>query len=404
MLSRSLILLTIGEFAINAGRGALTLVLGAILYEQTGGVWAFALAFLSDFLVAIFIQGIAGSMVDKHGPGKILNITLTLSCCILAVCWVAMLNLEETATLIFSCAVLLSVFRPFIRTSVFSLLPALFSESALQKANGTTSLAFQLGQFAGMLIAGATLELGSNELAIFVILMTFSVSAISYFSLSLTHLNTKPTSNVTSKYIGWKSIRALVRQGAVLRGCVIGSIDYALIAVFNLLLAPVVAHNFDNLSRWLGILDAAFAVGAIAAGVFVIKKNQCMGLKYRYSLLAHTSAALLLVGYALQWSSYVILIFVISFGLFSTVSVVMWNTLLQKNAPEEIRGRVASAKYILNTLAVSIAITCVSFANDFSFKVACYSAVLITVISFIVTFGFFVRGNKRSAPIRLGNK
>lgn len=376
----------LGEFAINTGRGALTLILGAILYQETGGLWAFALAFLSDFIVALFIQGIAGAAVDRFGPGKVLNLSLGISSLLLFACWVLISQLSSTALFIFSLAVLLNIFRPFIRTAVFALLPALFSQSELEKANGAVSLAFQVGQFAGMALAALSLELGTHGTAIFTVLMAFVVSTASYLMISAKYLNLRVRSDVKSKIISWRAFTEVLAHATILRGCMIGSVDYALIAVFNLLLAPVVAHNFDNLSRWLGILDGAFALGAILAGVFVIKQSKDIGLKYRYSLLAHVSAALLFLGYALQWHAYLILLLVLLFGLSTTVSVVMWNTALQKSSPEAMHGRVASVKYIFNTLAVTLAIACVSFANEQSFLVATYAAVTTAAVCFVLAF------------------
>jgi len=55
------------EFLISAARGILSLALGLLLYRSTGQVWAFALAFSSEFAFSLVIQGIWTMLLTLSG-------------------------------------------------------------------------------------------------------------------------------------------------------------------------------------------------------------------------------------------------------------------------------------------------------------------------------------------------
>lgn len=384
-MKNKLPLLFFGEFAINVGRGTLTLVLGAFLYKETGGLWAFALAFFSEFLVAIFIQGVAGSVVDKKGPEGVLNLALGSSSLIVLVCWLLLVGFGQVANVLVVGAVALNVIRPFIRTSVFALLPAVFPKRSLEKANGYASVALQIGQITGMLAAGLCLEFGSVVLSFLMIFASFFVSTVCYGILGNQMLGGFEQAQQQQPGMRWSDHVALILDSKLRPSYLVGSFDFALIAIFNLLLAPVVAQNFNDLPRWLTILDGAFALGALAAGVMITRMSKDTGVSYRYSLIAQVAAMALFISYAIKLPAVAILALIVIFGFSTTISVVVWSTNLQKHAPSQYRGRVASVKYIVNALAVATPIAAVSWANERSFEFAAWAAATLTSLLIVVT-------------------
>jgi MFS family permease len=383
-MKQKLFLISLSEFMLNVGRGALTLVLGLFLYKETGGLWAFALAFLSDFLIAIFIQSMAGNLVDKKGFIRVLNYSLTISTLVLVICWLCLLFFDDVTLIVLSGAIVLNILRPFIRTSVFSLVPSLFDQDSLEKANGFVSVSLQFGQVIGMIIAGLSLETGSTSFSFFLIMSSFLISTVSYFILNKQMEWVRPVSKVQNKMGVYDSIR-LLKNAQMRLSFLIGSFDYAVIAIFNLLLAPLVAQNFDGFPRWLTLLDGAYAFGAIISGFVISRSSKAFGLQYRYSLLSLLSTGLLFITYAMKAPTLIVMLLIITFGYCSTISVVIWNTNLQKLAPQHLRGRIASLKYLINTLLVATCISIISFANDYSFVIAAYISAALVAVFFVVT-------------------
>jgi MFS family permease len=374
-----------GELFINIARSMITLVVGLFLYQQTGSLWAFALAFFSEFVVAIAIQGIAGTIVDNKGYRNVLLIALLMSSLAVLMCTVLLYFGSYPSIAALGCVFLLNVIRPFIRASVFALIGGEFERNTLEKVNGYLGIARQSGQVVGMVLTGIILEVAMPLIAFATIFLCFFCGTICYGVHFLSSKATKPENEATQGSASTVDggYLSLVKDRHLLRITLLGAIDFALIAIFNLLLAPVVANNLDNKARWLTIIDVSYAIGAIIAGIYITRKATELGENRRYTLLSILSAALLFSVYSVDASDISIVVFSLCFGYFSTLSVIVWSTVLQKASPSQLRGRVASIRYAINASFVALSVGVVSFANEYSFTHATQMAVISTVILFV---------------------
>lgn len=395
-------LLFSGEFAINFSRGIMTLAVGKLLYDETASLLAFALVFLLEFVFAVLLQGFAGSSVDKYGCRKVLLIANFTAVLTLIGAIVYLFDGVVPSVLI-ALSVILNLTRPFIRNAIFSLIPEITSVDRMAKANGLVSIAMQLGQAAGIMAAGILLELTSHLIILLVVLFGFIFSLACYNAMStatttssvrgLEERSTKPVHD-------WSAvIEAIRRQPAILTIYLFTAIDFAAIAIFNILLAPVVTHYFDNNNLWLTGLDLCFTAGAVIAGVALAKLNT-LSQHAKLTSLSTTIAACLLFGcYSIDSPLALAIPLIVYLGISSTLSSVSWSTLLQKISDPRIKGKLASLRFIINSFYVTIATLSVSFAEGYSLQMAgAFSALLMIAFLGIAGIHHFFEQRMSNQP------
>lgn len=370
-----------GELFLNMGRSMLTLVLGLYLYQNTGTLWAFALTFFSEFLVAITVQGISGKVVDEFGHQLVLPVALLSSALSVFSC-TALLQFENyQTTVMIICILLLNMIRPFIRTSVFTLVADSFKPNKLEQVNGGMSFSRQSGLVLGKILAAIILTQSSPIIAFGAIGLCFTLGTIGFGITSLVIRNsvsqkdeTEVISPTPIKYL------SLVKHPYLLKLTLIGAIDFGLMALFNLLLAPAVTHNRLDPALWMPLIDGSFALGALTAGIYLLNRKKVFSKPSHYTLGSISSIFLLSLVYATKAAPLLMLICSLFFGYFCCISIVAWGSRLQRSVHRSIRGRAASIRYVANTLCVALTVSIISGSNGFSFKTAAYATTGLSIL------------------------
>lgn len=366
---------SLAEFLINIARGTLVLALGMYLYTETGSLWALAANVVLEFAITLMLQGFAGSFVDRFGAKQILYIAM-FSSVMIALVGGALIDWHLVIVLTLVIQVL-NAFKPFVRNCVFTLVPVVAIDHLVEQLNARLSVALQAGQIVGMLMAGILISLGDVSLTLYFVGLMFLLALITFFLLfkNMAEVECSNGQAVTGKG-SWKEAFAFVKGSPKAKIVLLtASFDFAAIALFNLMLAPVVKSNFSNQSLWLTILDMSFAIGAIIAGFLIVNRNWMRGSYY--SVLSLLSGASVYLCFAFDSSSFLVLVAIFLFGIFITYSTVFWSSELQRLSPKTIKGRVSSLRYISNAAAVTIATSMVSLMYAYGFTIAAVSSLII---------------------------
>lgn len=390
------------ELLVNVGRGILTLALGLFLYRSTGDVWAFALAFSSEFAFSLVMQGLAGATADRFDSAKVL--ALTSSACALLFGLVLgagalspATGLEQGPWLAMLLSAALNLLRPFLRASLFAVVHRAVSEDRYERLNSYLAVALQVGQLSGMAAAGLMLE-NLRAAQIFAIIGLFHLgAALCYlvFWLEVGRRNVGSSQRATTPPGGAQlaTVLGYVRSNPeVLSLCAIASVDVALVALFNLALAPVVQDRFDGRLRWMTILDMSFAIGALLGGCYLSARRSPLGVRVSPTLGAAAAGAAVFAGFAFAFPVAFLLPAIGVFGFLVTMSTVVWQAGLQLAAPTSMKGRLGSLRLLCNSLTVAGATLLASLLNDrrlmsvavFSvlFALACLAAVVPLYVAF----------------------
>lgn len=380
------------DFFINAARGLFTLTIGLVLYNETGELWSFAMVYLSELLITIFLQGFSGTIVDKFGEKKVLANSLLLVFLWFLSIFLIFDDFEQNTLAVVLLAVGLNLSTPFIRNAYFKITASVAErlDVAIDKANAVLSSTLQAGQIIGMVVAGLMVEL---EVVSLVPGLIFAFFFMSYFAILQLNrsLKSKHDESKDGEAHSWRDVFAYLQHNKkIVLFSVYGSFDFVAIAIFNLLLAPAVANIFDGQGRWLSILDLVFAIFALLAGIIVAKAMILKQESFVYTFLSVSSAALLFVLYSLDAHYIFILFAVASFGFFISFSTVVWNSAIQNLTEHQYKGRVSSVRYIIVSLIVALGVVIVSSLNHYGFaQLSLYSGGVLSSM-LLLPLGVFV--------------
>jgi MFS family permease len=384
--------LILSEFLINLIRSIFTLGAGALFYKATGELWALTAALLTETLAILFIQGIAGATVDKVGVKKVYLVSMSLFNILMFGVIVSQIDIIGDAYLLFITLTVFNIIFPFIRTSTFVALKLLATKSELEKVNGKLAISIQSGQIVGMTLVGVAMQFDLYHLLIYAISLSSVLCLLCYFKLPHTLFSPggARAAGRESKSRSFINILQqlhsfLSEQKTIILLCVFASMDFTLIALFNLLLAPAVEFQFFGNEIWLAILDITFAAGCIFGAHYVTKKVDGLGFRIDMTIFSIVSAGALFLSYLFSFPSYVIMFFTFIFGTFCAISSIIWNAELQKAAPPGILGKLSSLRFMIAAIFVTTATSLVSKSNEVNFseatKMACFIAVALVLLT-----------------------
>ncbi len=389
--------LALGEFFINIGNAILLLAFAKFLYDETGQLWAFSLAFVIEMFLALFIPIGFGRVIDNKGVKPILPWVSAANVAICLSYGVFVSSAELSVVWLLMVSMLLSTVKLIVKLSVFSLTPELSEDAQLEKNNGWLASAFQGGQLLGMALAALLLSNGDQAMVFFVVSGFFLLAFLAY-SLAVKGVRgaAEHTGKSQDPLHGLKQLFVVSKTFAPALWC--SNLDFALVAMFNLLLAATVANLFANDPLWLSILDGAFAIAALIGGMLVARK-------WRNSAVAdsmRTQGAFLLcmVVVLLPWLKVSLVVCVFAFGLSLSLSTVFWNTRLQRTFPAQYKGTLAGARNLIGSVYIGLCSIVISFFHQMGFSVAIGACIAITSMHLMVLFVWQARQKQQQLNVQ----
>ena len=164
--------------------------------------------------------------------------------------------------------------------------------------------------------------------------------------------------------------------------------DPLIINFINIMLVPLVSYRYADADYMVSLLDGFFAIGAILS-IFVIgmsvKHIGIDNLKY--------------LGISVQGGLFILLLFsefkvynvavLFLLGIVSSISVVVYQTLLQENIDAEFKGKVTSVRTLISSLIALVILPLVTKMYDIRIELGILVSgtiiLLFGVIVFIIT-------------------
>ncbi len=350
----------------NIGNGLHSLVVGKILFDATGSVWAFGLAIVFEYVLGIFLGVIAGPMVDRGSPQKIAATVDYLRGFLLIVA-----SCYGGSTMLWLVVLVINAGKPFARSASFALIPQVVHPDRLTQYYSRSAAIFQIGQLLGVAAAGPILAYCGTAFALAADGATYVVSAVLVSTLRTSLNHHQPPSNrhatplltastmLTSLRQDWTDlILAMKGDRALAYNLVLAAGDFLAITYFNLMLAPLVALRFHGDATWLTILDGAFALAAIA-GAFLTKYLSKSDHAAASALLVQ-ALALVLLGQSASGPMTVAATALFALANVHSLSLFMSSLQHRANSTKiaNMKGRIAGMRHlilaILTTLTVPV--------------------------------------------------
>ena len=311
------------------------------MYELTSSAWDLGLVGLVQFVPALLLALLAGHVADRWPRGRIIVVCLLGQALVAAVLLQATWADDLSRDLLLWLSLVMGAIRAFQMPASQALLPALVSPSLLPRAMAFSSAGLQAAILGGPALGGFVFALGA-DVVYALSLALLLVACLALMRLSLPHRQAVPEPmTVTSVLAG---VRFVWHNKVLLGGF---SLDlFAVLLGGATALLPIYAKDILEVGPWgLGLLRASPAAGALIMSLVLTRwpLQRHVGHWLMVSVgLFGVSIAVFAVS-TVFWLSMLALVFS---GAFDMVSVVVRQTLMQLETPDEMRGRVSAVSTI----------------------------------------------------------
>jgi MFS family permease len=325
--------LFLATLASSVGTWLAFIALVVDVYDRTRDAnWVSALL-IAEFLPIIVIGFVAGRLIDRASRRWILVLADLARVAVFCV-----LPFAESAfqivLLAFAAGVATSLFRP----AVYAGLPNLVSDRDLPQANGLLQTADNLTWTVGALAGGVLVTAAGTDAAYWVNAASFLVSA-----LLILRIRESLEESVREPSLGrWRDLveglALAVRSRALLTVLVALSIVMLANAGVNVSEIVLAKDVFKAGDFGFGLLVSATGVGLVVGSLLAGAWLEQRGMRIPYSV----SIALMAVGFAAAAAApnvWVAAAAVVIAGIGNGVAVVTNAVLVQRGAPDRLRGR-----------------------------------------------------------------
>jgi len=253
--------------------------------------------------------------------------------------------------LIISWFFLLGTFTAVFSPAKMSIIANITNKDALLEANSAIVTTGLVATLVGTLIAGAVIKLSGIKSAFYINGLTYIISAL--FILKISYVKSIPLEESSGKiYSNLLSdikigINYIKRHQIITRLIILSSI-FSFISSFGYILilnySSSILHQ-DSLG--MGVLLSAVGFGAIAGTAVLIKRKEKVNYG-RALYLSYLIIGIFTLIFLLKPNFYFTLLFLFCLGVGTAILTITLDTLFQRVAPDELKGKIFSARGIFS--------------------------------------------------------
>ena len=310
------------------------------MYDITSSAWDLGLVGLFQFVPALLFTLPAGHVADRLHRGRIFATCMLAQSLAAAVLLAAIYGHFGTRELILGISVLLGMARAFQMPAQQALTPQLVPPVLLQRAITLSASAMQAAIICGPALGGVLYTFGPATVYACSMALLLVAGALS-LTVNYHHKTARAGAS-------WSSLLAgvsFVWQRKVILGATTLDLFAVLLGGATALL-PIFARDLLQTGPvGLGLLRGAPAVGALVMSLVLVRWPLKRKVGHKL-LLAVAVFGLATVVFGLSRSFTLSLLALVITGAADSVSVVMRNTLVQLETPDDMRGRVSAVNSI----------------------------------------------------------
>jgi len=337
LAQREFVLFWLARVAAMVAHQMLAVGVGWQIYALTGSALDLGLVGLAQFIPAFLLVLVAGHAADRFDRRRVLQVCMVVEACAAGGLALGSLQGWISETLIFVLIFVVGAGRAFQMPAMSALLPSLVPRELFPRAIASNSVATQAAVIAGPPIGGVVYVAGPFAV--------YATSVVLFLVTGLlVHLIRLSRRPPRTEKVGLDSVLAGIRFIRS-RPIVLGAISLDLFAVLlggATALLPIYARDILDTGPWgLGALRASTAVGALAMALVLARRPlRAHAGKLMFSGVALFGAATIVFGVS-RWFPLSILALA-TLGAADMVSVVVRQSLVQLQTPDEMRGRVSA--------------------------------------------------------------
>ena len=338
---RAFLRLWIARIFGTLGSQILMLAVGWQMYDLTASAWDLGLVGLLQFLPALLLSLVAGHVADRVHRGRIVATCVALQALVaVTLLWVTHEQWVSREWLLLV-SLVLGAARAFQMPAQQALTPLLVPPALLPRAMAMSAAGMQAATIGGPALGGAIFLAGASAVYASGVLL-FGVSVVLLTGLHYDHVP-PPREPMTLRSV-LAGVHFIWEHKPIL-----GAVSLDLFAVLlggATALLPMFAKDILHTGPWgLGLLRASPAVGALAMSI-VLARWPLQRKVGRTLLLAVAVYGLCMLVFGASTSLVLSLAALGISGGADMVSVVVRQSLVQLETPNEMRGRVSAVNSV----------------------------------------------------------
>jgi MFS family permease len=338
---RAFLRLWLARLSGTAANQMLMLAVGWQMYDLTGSAWDLGLIGLYQFAPALLLTLWAGHVADRHHRGRVVAFCLAAQCIAALVLMNASRGQWASRDLLLGVSLMLGSVRPFQMSAQQALTPALVPLALLQRAMAFSAAGMQTAIIGAPALGGLIFVAGADKV--------YGTAAVllalgSVLMARLRYRHVAPPREPVSVKVLLAGVRFIWHRKVVL-----GAVSLDLFAVLlggATALLPMFARDILRVGpEGLGLLRGAPAVGALAVSIALSRwpLHRRVG---RTLLVAVAAFGACMIAFGLSTSFALSLAALAISGAADMISVVVRQTLVQLETPDEMRGRVGAVNSV----------------------------------------------------------
>jgi MFS family permease len=326
--------LLFGSYLVSSlGTFLAVVALSVDVWDRThSGVWVSALL-ISDFLPAVAIGLLLGPLVDRLSRKRLL-----VAADVVRLIVFVLLAFTVSAGQIVALALVAGIATGFARPAAYAGLPNLVSSSDLAQANGLLRLAEQLMITFGALIGGIVVAAAGPDPAYIVNAVSFALSGVLLLRIPGALLQRgRAASRGYWQDLG-EGFQLVLHSRPLLTVLLSWNLAMLTVAFVNVSEVVLAKVSFNAGDFGFGFLWSANGLGAVVGALFASTWLERRGMTVLYGL-AIGLMGVADIGAAVSPNVWVAFWCVVLSGIGNATALVCNTLLVQRGAPDEMRGR-----------------------------------------------------------------
>jgi len=342
-----------GALVSNTGNWLQNLTVPFVLFELTQSAFWVGLATFAQFIPAVVLGPLGGSLADRHRRRTVLLISQTLMAVAAAALWIAWAGGVRNPTAIVLITATTGVFSGVMVPAWQAFVPSLVPREDLRSAITLNSTQFNAARAFGPALAGILLATLGPSWAFLINTVSF-VAVIAALWLIRPATSVKaaaPAGGILRQFV--EALRYVRSQPGIWLGIVASVLVAALgnpVTQFTVVFAETV---YQAEARILGLLAAAIGIGAVVAAPFLSAWEERISRAdaVRWGLPAY-GVAITAFGLSGTWPIGFVALLFVGGGFLAVIA--SSNTAVQIIVADRMRGRVMATRVMAFTAAFPI--------------------------------------------------
>lgn len=351
-IKKNLVLFLIGKITSVLGSSIYAFAIGLYILAETGSSLNFAVTLVLSMLPRILLAPVAGTLSDRLDRKKIIIFSNFASSFWLAIILMSFLFFSQEIWVLYVATTGLSIISTFYSISVTSSIYNMVGPDHLQKAMSLNQAAISLSAILGPVLGGVFFGIIQIHLFMALNILTYLIAAFASILIEYNLFSKKRQDKKTTRMAeDLKQGISYIKAQPFLLHLVILSVWLNFwFAIFPVAMPYLVLTVRGMSSVQLGFIEGAFSVGMMIMALILSGRKEIR--RKELSIIGGMlilSAVLMLIGLPavpgfVELSNPLIFGYLVSMVLVLSAAIMFINTpvsiLLQKNTPDEYRGRV----------------------------------------------------------------